>query len=84
MLDYGIEVLGITPIGKAVGTGIRLGDNLIGAAAKVAGTGAENAANGLKLNKSLASQAQMGEAGKTMAGAGSLHHSEIRSEWLAV
>jgi RHS repeat-associated protein len=33
-------------------------------------TGAESAVNGLKLNKSLASQAQMGEVGTTMAGAG--------------
>lgn len=38
--------------------------------AKGVGTAAESAANGLKLNKSLASQAQMGEAGTTMAGAG--------------
>lgn len=41
-----------------------------GDAAKGAATGAESAVNGLKLNKSLASQAQMGEVGTTMAGAG--------------
>lgn len=39
-------------------------------AAKGVATGAESAVNGLKLNKSLASQAQMGEVGTTMAGAG--------------
>ena len=39
-------------------------------AAKGTATGAESAVNGLKLNKSLASQAQMSEAGTTMAGAG--------------
>lgn len=33
-------------------------------------TGAESTISGLKLNKSLASQAQMGEVGTTMAGAG--------------
>jgi len=38
-------------------------------ASKDATTGAESAVNGLKLNKSLASQSQMGEAGTTMAGA---------------
>ncbi|MFN7813650.1 MAG: RHS repeat-associated core domain-containing protein, partial [Planctomycetia bacterium] len=41
-----------------------------GIAARGAQTGAESAVNGLKLNKSLASQAQMGEVGTTMAGAG--------------
>jgi len=39
-------------------------------AAKAAGTGAESAINGLRLNKSLASTAQMGEAAEVMAGAG--------------
>lgn len=33
-------------------------------------TGAESAVSGLKLNKSLASQAQMGEVGTPMVGAG--------------
>lgn len=41
-----------------------------GLVAKSGATGAESAASGLRLNKSLASQAQMGEAGTTMAGAG--------------
>jgi hypothetical protein len=40
------------------------------ATAKVSATGAESVVNGLKLNKALASQAQMGEVGTTMAGAG--------------
>ena len=38
MLDYGIGILGILPgAGKGVGTAIRAGDNLIGAAAKEVG-----------------------------------------------
>lgn len=39
--------------------------------AAICRVGSDNAANGLKLNKFLASQAQMSEAGTTMAGAGS-------------
>lgn len=39
-------------------------------AAKGVATGAENAANALKLNKALASEAQMAEAGTKMAGTG--------------
>ena len=41
-----------------------------GFAGKGVATGAESAVSGLNLNKSLASQAQMGEVGTTMAGAG--------------
>jgi RHS repeat-associated protein len=55
----------------AVQVGTAVAVSLDGAAtAKVSATGAESVVNGLKLNKALASQAQMGEVGTTMAGAG--------------
>jgi hypothetical protein len=64
-------------IGGAVGGGLgaKLGGGL-GAGLRArggtqgVGNGAESAANGLKLNKSLASQAQMGEEGTILAGTG--------------
>jgi hypothetical protein len=43
---------------------------LQGVAAKSLATGAENAANGFRLGQQLASEAQMGEAGITVAGGG--------------
>jgi hypothetical protein len=52
------------------GLGIKASREAGEIAAKGAATGAESAVSGLKLNKSLASQAQMGEVGTTMAGAG--------------
>jgi hypothetical protein len=59
--DAGMTVLGAA---GTVGLAGRAG------AVKGAATGAESAVNGLKLNKALASQAQMGEVGTMMAGAG--------------
>jgi hypothetical protein len=63
--------------GEWTGTGIAAATGVAGGiraavvrAARTAGTGAESALNGLRLNKSLASTAQMGEAGEVMAGVG--------------
>ena len=53
---------GVTGLGAAS----RVGAKAVNSAA----TGAENAVNGLKLNKSLASQSQMGETGSIIAATG--------------
>lgn len=47
------------------------GTSAAGDATKVGARGAENAANGVRLGKQLASQQQMGEPGKVLAGSGS-------------
>jgi len=57
--------LGFLPPGTPAGLGIK---PVAEGVAKGAATGAESAVNGLKLNKSLASQAQIGESGTTLAG----------------
>ena len=55
-----------TVVGKVLAKGAKYK-----APAKVATTGAGSAASGLKLGKSLASEAQLGEVGTVMAGPGS-------------
>jgi RHS repeat-associated protein len=67
VLDAAGDGMLLGPVfGAAAARGSGAGAN----AAKGAATDAESAVNGLKLNKALASQAQMGEVGTTMAGAG--------------
>lgn len=69
-LDIELSVLMALPeAGTRVIFGV-VGSSGAKTAAKTAGTGAESALNGLRLNKSLASTAQMGEAGDVMAGVG--------------
>jgi RHS repeat-associated protein len=51
-----------------------------GVTANRGATGAESVVNGFKLNKALGSQAQMGEAGTTMAGVGAACRSAMRRE----
>lgn len=63
-------VVGAAGAIRGLGAEAKLAKGVEGVAARAATTGSENAANGLRLSKQLASEAQMAETGTTLAGVG--------------